>query len=320
MTELSTSRVSTSKDFSAAVELTHIRGIGTSRKRRLASLGIHTVSDLARATATDLIQQVKDRGYNIAPVEIVEWIAQAQRLLIALPGAADELPKMQASDRPGGVSEPILEPMIDSPAVAWSPFASFVIEFQNRTIDGQTEQQTVIRHLETDTVEVWPGVTTEPLQPWVNARLQSQLRQDAQPIGTPITVDIGQLRLVRSRWAGIPMTVDATRRLFPEAINASEPFTLEIAMQLLGLAEAVMPRQQIIYRAQCYARHLETGRIVALGDTVANVPMCDQSSYTALLSDLVLPESGSYRLQVVITIQNVAATPGCFKVPLLYVV
>lgn len=130
----------------------------------------------------------------------------------------------------------------------------------------------------------------------------------------PITVELAQLRLTQSSRSRV---LNQNQRLLPDTIAAAEPFTLEFPIQFIGLSIAAP--QQIVYRTQCQARHLRTGSVIPLGDAVTNVPISSRSSYTASLSEMSL-SPGIYRLQVIVTVQNIVALPGLFNVPLLQVV
>ena len=50
----------------------------------------------------------------------------------------------------------------------WKPFASFVVEFQMRTLDGQKpEQRTKVHHIETDTCAHWSGIENRQICQWM---------------------------------------------------------------------------------------------------------------------------------------------------------
>jgi hypothetical protein len=74
------------------------------------------------------------------------------------------------------------------------------------------------------------------------------------------------------------------------------------------------------YRVQCFAYNLSTQLKTCLGDIVYTISSPDASTYTALFSKISLPEAGIYRLKVLGTLQNISASPACFKVPILQVI
>ncbi|RIK36405.1 MAG: hypothetical protein DCC55_27390 [Chloroflexi bacterium] len=58
----------------------------------------------------------------------------------------------------------------------WVSFASFVVEFQTRTLTGELqEQQTKVHLIETDTCAHWPGIEKERLCQWILDRAQERL-------------------------------------------------------------------------------------------------------------------------------------------------
>jgi len=322
------------------ISLAAIRGIGSMKKQWLKSLGIVTIQDLAAASAEAIATHFKQEGRAIATSEIDEWIAQAQALVLewSSPGAAAETSK--SAPLPDLLSpEPLLTNMqlseSDEPLVAiaapvsidpvpvaealgdrWQTIATFTVEFQTQQGDGQTENRTIVRHVKTDAVSAWSGIESEQIPQWI----LDQLNTD-KPLETnaPVVLEITQLRMVSSQRIGAPMVANKTHRLFPSSIKAGEPFTLEASMCFSGLP-ASFARQQLVYRAQCQAHNLSSGVTTDLGDTIANVPIGDKASYTALFPDLSLQQPGAYRLKVLVTLQNAVAVPACFKVPMLQVI
>lgn len=269
-----------------ALPLTQIRGIGTIKKRWLSAIGIHTVHDLARVSANDLEQRFKAASRTISRSDIEAWIAQAH-------AAVDN-------------------PPVKEDAIAWQSLAAFAIEVQTRQIVDRIEQRTVIRPINADAADAWTDIELDQLHPWI----RSHLPTTEPACNTPITIAIPQVRLLPSA-PQLPMQVDAAHRLFSGSLQAGELFALEISLKFAG--DAIAQLEQLTYQVGCSARHLSTGAVLSLGELNANVPYADSASYTARLPDLLLPQPGSYRLHVQVSLLNAAAVPGCFKVPLLKV-
>lgn len=323
----------TDNSHSLGEELTKIRGIGAAKKQWLAALSIRTVRELAHASADEIESGFRSEGHPACRSEIEAWIAQAQRLVaerslqrsVAL---SEKLPPAVETNAPAHTGLAVAAMAADNgrsePESIWRSQASFTLAFQTRRLAGQIEQRAVLHHLETNTVETWSGSEPDQLQQWITARLSAQgpfPLSDAQ-LGVPpsIGLEVTQLRILPSRQRSVPMQVDKAHRLFPEPIVARELFGLEVSLGLAGVASTAIDPQQIVYQLQCQARHLATGVVLNLGETIVNVPFCDQASYKAMLSEMMLPEPGVYRLQVVVTLQNSSASPSCFKVPMLQVV
>lgn len=310
-------------------DLIMIRGIGATKKRWLEALGICTIADLAHASVDEIESQFKDSGRTVPRNEIEGWITQAQ----ALQAEVSLQPTQSSSTEPEDEEEcaicfsgscestqqpaELVEAIVEEVATPWSAIASFAIEYQTRQVAERTEWRTVIRHMETDTVETWADTETELIQPWMRDRIKAALPQtEAEPAIVP---EITQLRMIQPDQIGQPMIADPTRPFFPDAVRRGEPFAMEVSMQLAGLTATTLIKQ-VAYRAQCVARNLSTGATVQLGDVTANVPLNNRSSCKALFPEVTLQQPGIYRLKVSVTLQDASDTAGYFKVPMLQVV
>jgi hypothetical protein len=320
---------------SEAIDLMIIRGIGAVRQQWLKSIGIQTIQDLAEASAEPIAHQLKQAGCMVSRHEIAGWIAQAQDLtiepLIQLSPASSSLAiepspldaialaSVSPADFPDK-SDPVESDPVESDT--WNSAASFVVEFQTRSVDGRSEQRTVVRQSDGQAIKAWSGLAIKQLPAWMENYISPTLPQperNAPPPVPPVSVEITQVRLVRSPQLGMPMVVNQTHRLFQAPVAVGEPFALEISIQFAGLTMAELEKQPIVYRAQCYARHLFTRTTINLGEIEANVPFSKRSSYTAFLPEVSLQQPGVYRLQIVIMLQDRPTTSGCFKVPMLQV-
>lgn len=199
--------------------------------------------------------------------------------------------------------------------------ASFFIAFQTSQIQGQTEQQTIVRHVETNVVETYPGLNLEAAYGWISEQLktvlhQASLNQSVEP--EPAVLEITQLRLIRSQ-AEPSMMVNQTQPLFPKAIGQGEPFTLEVSLKLADSAQA-NPSQPLVYQTQCFVHHLSTQSETCLGDVTTETPFDNRSAHAVLIPNISLPQPGVYRLKVWVSPQNMAASPAYFKVPVLQVI
>jgi len=262
---------------------------------------------------------------GIRPVKqqllIEGWIVQTQEL--AAEQSPQRVPLIQRTEE---------EALTLLEAREWSSFASFTVELQRRVIGGQLEEKrTLVRHLETDQLKTWSEIEIQQLPQWMLKQLSIEMRQPAveqRQAGTeaessatpmPIVVEITQLRAFQPPKTEIPIVIDKTSQMFLGMLSRGKPFVLEINLQLAELTTAQMERQPITYYAQCYVRDRSTGFITHLGDTETGTLVEGQLSYIATLPETSLPP-GMYRLQVLLTIQGVPATPGFLEVPLLPVV
>jgi hypothetical protein len=151
-------------------DLTVIKGIGPVWQKRLReSLGIRTFADLADLSCADLLSQLEAIGQPLPTMSECEaWISQAQKLV--------ETKKTKTSalkEEKGGQNNP--------PAAQekWTPFATFVVEYLGRQVEGgQKQGGTKVHHAETDTNADWPGIVTIEPCDWM-------LKQAGQSETTP---------------------------------------------------------------------------------------------------------------------------------------
>lgn len=200
----------------------------------------------------------------------------------------------------------------------WHDLACFTIDCQTRQHRGQTEHRSIIRHQETETVETRADLDLGAIQRWMLTQLNRSLGQP--PAAEPVGVEITQIRVIRAPQTEPSMVVNQTQSLFSGPIQRGEPFKLEVSMNVMGSALARRLDQQVVYRAQCVARHLSTRLEIDLGDITAHLAGENQATYTAQFPIARLQQSGLYRLTVGVILQNIAASPGYFKVPIVLVV
>ncbi|GAB4199133.1 MAG: hypothetical protein Fur006_49530 [Coleofasciculaceae cyanobacterium] len=205
----------------------------------------------------------------------------------------------------------------------WQTFTSFIVKFQSKQVEGRTELQTIIHDLDTDTTKTWSGIERSQLQQWMLDLITEKMQLVSEPetlaVISPVTVQIIQLQAFQPPQTEVPMVVDRTGQGFPNFIKSSVPFALEITVSLAGLNVADVAKQKLIFCTKAYARHRATGAITNFGNTQFNSLIKNQLSYTIRLPETTL-QPGMYRLQILVTLQGLPATPGCFEVPLLQVV
>lgn len=326
--------------------LTKIRGIGSVTQQLLRqSLRTYTFRDLTNLSIDQIESQLRANGQTTSRSEIEGWIVQAQELVAAkepsLGTEAEESVNLPTQEYDESNQQEVTlldtaeEEVLTSQSAAsgWSSFASFIVEFQHQTIEGQVEEQRIkVRHQEANTVTVLPGFQTEQLQEWMLNQFSDQMQQivgvqqrqiEREPeetsAATPVVLEIIQLRLLQPPKTDNPMLFDKTSQMFSGPLNSAEPFVLETKLKLAGLTEEQIMQQSVTYSVQCYVRDRSTGVMTHLGDTEPDTLLKGQSSYIAILPEVSLTQ-GRYRLQLLATLQGLPATPGFLEVPLLPVV
>ncbi len=308
-------------------DLTQIRGIGVVRKRWLSSLGIATIADLAQASADAVEAQAKQDGRTLSRYELEEWIAQARLHHVqASLAQAEAPPTVEAAP---GDCNPLAreqsEAAIAPDLAPWESFASFKVDYQTRQVNGATEQRLVTYHLETEAMESWTDFETDLVAQWMRDRMAAV--QPPLPTEPPIIpeaaapgiADITQLRVMQLEHMSLPMVADRQSPIFPDALQTTEPFALEVSLQFAGRPETD-PAPPAAYRVECFAHNLATGTTDSLGEVTAHLTPANHSAHQVLLPSLLLPQPGTYRLKVLVTPQHGSAALGQFKVPMLQVV
>ena len=200
----------------------------------------------------------------------------------------------------------------------WHDLASFAVEFQTRQGQEPREQRSTVHHLETDVVATRSDIDVTAIHRWMIEQLQKHADQ-AQPEKT-VALEITQLRVIQPAQTETPMVVNQAQPLFTDTIQRGEPFALEVSLNVGGDDSPSLAEQPLVYRAQCVAHHLSDQLDTDLGDITTHVLGGNQSTYTTQFPEARLQQPGLYRLKVWVTLQNMTASPGYFKVPVLQVV
>jgi hypothetical protein len=290
-------------------DLTVIRGIGPARQRWLRkSFSVRTFQDVAALSADEIESRLKAEGQITSRSEIEQWIAQGQELA----GAAD-------SPAAGG---------------EWQPFASFVVEFQTREIEGQAgERRTTVHHMEEDTGTYWPGIESRKLCQWMLDQIRTKVGLEpgdydltqAQPAEAPpaekpsAKIKISQIRVFQPPQSEAPTQTIEAGKPFRGSVKGDEPFTFEVDFELTGPAAPDIARQELECNARSYAYDRVKKTSIDLGDTGLHTFEEGEFAYTFTLPEAIL-QRGDYRLWVLVTPQGALAMPDYVEVPLLQVV
>ncbi|XGV95158.1 MAG: SMI1/KNR4 family protein [Leptolyngbya sp. BL-A-14] len=241
-------------------------------------------------------------------------VIEADAALNVVAPELDALP-IKASEPSATVASKPSAPMAMD---GWHDLASFTIEFQTRQVQSYRAWRTSIHHQETNATETRFDMDTAALQQWM--RQQWKGTTQASSITESVGLEITQLRVLRSPHTKHPMVANQTEPLFSDTLQSGEPFGLEVSMNVVGATDPKLAEQQLVCRAQCIAHHLSTQLDTHLGDITTHLWGGTQTTYTAQFPEMRLQQPGLYRLKVWVTLQNIAASPGYFKVPMLQVV
>jgi hypothetical protein len=301
-------------------DLTVITGIGAARQKWLReAFGVQTFSDLAALSADEIEARLRQEEQIISRKTIEVWIAEAQ----------EHASPNNTTSRKKTRNAPHKED--------WSELATFVIEFQERTVSGQAvEYQTTVFHSETEVLTKWPGLDPEQYIPWMLAQVSDKVSLEpaepapaspeeapAKPVSPApaelpsMDAKITQIRAFQPPEAAEPVGSGQADQPFDGIIQGHEQFALEIAFRLVTETAADFSNRQAVYTARAYVKDA-ADEDIHLGDTEPAPFITGQLTYTARLSDLTLAP-GTYRLFALITIQGAPIKPHFIRLPVFTV-
>jgi predicted RecB family nuclease len=175
-------------------DLTRIRGIGPNRQQWLHDvMGIMTIHDLATAAADEIESHFRQEGQPISRIEIERWIAQAQALDQGLEATDDiDLDRDETLETPVEAAaiaeiphptEAVSAASGDvTPDPTWNNISTFTVAFQTRQMAGQTQQQAIVQHNESNYVATWVESEAGPFPDWMLAQVRARI---PSPPSTP---------------------------------------------------------------------------------------------------------------------------------------
>lgn len=314
-----------------------IKGIGPARERWLReSLGVRTFGDLAALTVDEIESRLK-ADKQIASRETIEsWIAQARDLAAVAertekPTATEEQVKetTEENEIPSQPAEPVSEgddgekELPTTQKDGWKPFASFIVEFQERTLEGQpVEYRTTVHHMEADTGTNWPGIERDKHCHWMVDQLGAKISEqpaeelpvqppEAEPIPAArslVSVAITQIQAFQPPQVENIVGTGKANQPFEGTLKGNQPFAIEIGFDLLGEAAADLSKEKPVFIARFNVQDQSTGESTHLGDAEPGSLVNGELAYTAMLSEVTLPP-GTYRLFAQVTLQATSVRP-----------
>lgn len=215
-------------------------------------LQVHTYHDLANLSVDQIQSQLLVDKKTVATSNVEAWIQQAKELALESKAEDNAMPpepvESGASDR------------VDMPKKAkdWEEYASFMVYFEAREINGKREKRVKVFHIEADKSKVWPELTAEhfvwmldqagegpfPITSQQLSEEQSEMEKK-QPVGEA-QVKIKQVRLFQPPEAKKPVAI-SNGKIEQHTLKAGEPFSLEVLFSLVGeAAESIVEQHAII--------------------------------------------------------------------------
>ena len=315
-------------------DLTIVKGIGEKRQQWLQeALGIFTYQGLANLSVNEIESQLKADGHVASRNVIEGWIEQARELT----SLVDANPQKSSGD----VVETV-DPKADlsKGKRSWSPFASFVVEFQTRLVAGLEEQRTTVHYMEEDTNAVWPGVEQEQLCRWMKGQAGEKVRPksnednidipedvgDVSELGEkkPVRVEIKELRAFHPPNMKTPTGVGKPGRPFMGFIRSMEPCTFKVTCELVGASKTKNYQDLLAnYHVQLHARNLSMGNTTRVDMRDAGT---DESKMVPGEAAFIVPlaktslQPGMYRFGIVVRENSPLSSINYLEFPVLHVV
>ncbi|MDH3714763.1 MAG: hypothetical protein OET44_13050 [Gammaproteobacteria bacterium] len=146
-----------------------LKGIGESRERVLnETLNVYEATDFLFYTPEEVQEELKDVKPKVSDAEIDRWYQQVQGLCEREYDSFELEPSgFSFTERPTmpGVAE----------EDEWTTFASFVVEYQAKTLNGKTQLRTNARHTEVGAEKRWWGAESVGPREWMNRYLSENV-------------------------------------------------------------------------------------------------------------------------------------------------
>ncbi len=297
-------------------DLTRIKGIGPSRQKWFNEvLGITSFKQLA-ALSPDIIESsLKEEGGIVSRNTVEEWITEAAEL------ASEDQPAL-------GQEQGAPEPAIQNNG--WHPFASFVVEFQERQEGNERELRTTVHHMETAEEQTliheieentegktWPGLENRQLCEWMAKRLNAKLKENREAKQAskrkstdrtaPLSIAVNQIRILQPPEGGAPVDLVAGGEPRP-FIKGNEPFTVEATFRVTDeVSRSLLPAK---YEARFYMENLDTGKEWQLDDICRDTIFRSGEATCSVELDEPSISPGFYRVIAVITLSGRPGSMG----------
>ena len=327
--------------------MTEIKGIGPARQRWFnASLGVFTFRDLAALSADEIESRLR-ADKQIASRRTIElWITEALNRAATAKPSAHQTAAPENADAEQQVNDTIEENASPTQPVnsedddgkgrpatrnnGWKPFASFVIEFQERPNENNAvEYRTSVHHMEADSSKEWPGIERDKHCQWMLDQIGDRISNEpvieepsaqeglVEPVPvarSPVRVEIAQVRAYQPPQADNPVVTGQAGQSFEGYLKGNQPFALEIRFNLVGEASADLTAQQAVYRVRSYVQDQFTGESTQLGEAEPSRLVKGELSYAAKLREVVL-QPGKYRLFAFVNLQAASVRPDFVTFP-----
>jgi len=292
-----------------------ITGIGPAREKWLQdTFNIHTYQELAKLTASQIEQKLKEEGKIVSRKSIESWIEQARELIPDVPT------NRQVEEE--GVAKELVEKFGSSGFQnGWRPFASFLVYFQSRAQEkGRLDYQTLVHYMEQDREAFWPGIKAKELTNWMLDHIgeivefpegeKEDLSESLQKSKPPAEIKINQVRIYQPVSDHLPAHQIVADKKEAGELVSNRPFRFVVDFDLKGKAAKQVTELGIKCLARCYEYDKGTKTSALMAESPWQKLEAGKLKYSFDIPETSLPK-GDYRIWVMVTtLQTELLTPG----------
>jgi hypothetical protein len=307
-------------------------------------LQVRTYRDLAKLSVDEIEQQRKADGKSVPSRSNIEaFIAEAAVLADEAEEEEEEEEEKEKEEAVAEVAAPA-EPVASEPADSpkkdgdWKDYASFMVYFEAREVEGKEEKRIKVHHLEKDKSKEFPGITPDHFL-WMLEQAGESLTalkvpepekwepskpepEEERPVIEPekeAEVNITEIRVFQPPKAKKPLASSAAGQPLQKELSAGKPFALEVLISLGGEAAQSVANKNATYRARIIANEIDTKEGIHLGDTEPEAFVEGTLDYSVKSPEATL-EAGEYGLWVLVTVQAANVLPNFLVIPLIKLV
>lgn len=308
-------------------DLTVIKYIGPKLQAWLREkLGVRTYRDLSALSVEQIQTQLSVDKKSVAKFKIETWIEQAKELALQAEEEDEALPIVVESAGSGAGRQPGAAKR----AGDWKEYASFMVYFESRELNGEQEKRIKVSHLEEDKSDVWPNLTAEHFLWMLDQAGEGSFPDAPQPVKGEQTepeeakpageakVKVRQIRFFQPPEAEKPLAVSNGKSRQQE-LSAGEPFSLEVLFSLGGVAAESIVKQGATYSVQVVANETDTKVGTDLGDLESKALVEGTFDYSVRMPEATL-DPGVHRLWAMVTVQAANTVPNFLEGPSVKVI
>jgi len=298
-------------------DLTVIKYVGPKLQSWLReNLQVRTYRDLAALTVEQIQTQLSADKKTVAKLRIETWIAQAGELALK----AEE----KEAANPALV-EPIVPPSVPKKAGNWKEYASFMVYFEAREVNGEREKRIAVSHLEVDKSDAWSELTSEPYlwmidqageRPFSGVPHMPSLEQAESDEAVPAEkaeVKVTQVRLFQPPEAKKPL-VTSNGKPVQQELSAGKPFALEVLFSLAGKGAESIVKQEPTYSIQVLSKEVDTKEGVDLVGSKPEALVKGVFEYNVKMPQVTL-DPGLHQLWAMVAVQADNTVPNFMEGP-----